>query len=340
MGQVWKLAITATLATLPVAAGAQDVIAGRKIYKTAEASIWAGAIDTGELKHLATGSVFPERLGAYKRARITAIDNGNDVSVNYQMDRDPAKISVTIFVFKPGDLPEHKLRGSINSIGLVSPETFLWSDGPFSVDAPTKLKLFKGTYKTGIGPNTIMDYLYFAPMGHWTVKVRATLPSPKDISEETAIDGLVRGLPWQTLQTANGACSGAACNVDGAAPFNSHLFEGMLARLVTTLRGKPDEAKLGSLTPLYSTKQGGAEWRVTQLDAKLAELFEKSYGAITAAAPLYTLVREEKGKVEIPRLFSGTPTEAQFKANVDALVTNPEKTAFVSPTQAALYQVD
>ncbi len=329
--------IVALAASSASAAMSQEVVAGHKIIRGNDAKIWAGAVDSGPLTHLATQSVFPEKIGEFQRFRLMAIDDGLDVVVNYEFRRKPHNVIASVFLFQPEDLPEHKLKGAITAIGLVSPETFLWSDGPFTVYAPRKLRLFKGTYKTGIGPDTVMDYLYFGQLGKWTVKIRATLPSPQDVKEEVALDGFVRALPWAAIEAANGSCTGSACDSATAMAFNSHTLEGMLGRLVAMMQAKSGAPRA---EPLFALKQGGDQWRVTALDAKLEGIFSSAYGAVTPSAPMFTLVRERQGKPEIVRFFSGAPTEEQFKSNVDGLVKSPEDTPFISPAKAAAYQPD
>lgn len=338
---IGRLTVLAALAFgLAVPLTAQEMVDGKSVIRTADPAIWSGDVADGPLRHIATGTEFPDRIGDYRRIGVMAIGDGADVSVRYEAKRAPHDLRVTVFLFKPATLPEHRLRGAINAIGLRSPDAFLWSDGPFNIAAPTQLRLFKGTYKTGIGPNTVMDYLYFAPLGEWTVKVRGTIASPKDIAEETGIDQLVRALPWATLLTANGACSGKACQTSGAAPINSHLFEGMVARLISALRGKPDAAKLSNQAPLFEAREGGATWRISELDEKFASAFEQSYGALSVTGPIFILTREDDGELTLPRFFVGTPTEAEFKAQVQQLSAMPEKSAMLSPSQSAAYHAD
>jgi len=339
MRMFWRLVAAAATATMAVgSAAAQDEIAGKQIIRTADPAIWSGEVAQGILRHVATGTAFPENIGDYRRVAVVAIGDGNDVSVRYELNRAPKAIRVTVYLYKPEDFAEHRLPGAIRAIGLLSPEAFLWSDGLFSVTAPTPLRLFKGTYKTGIGPDTVMDYLYFAPLGAWTVKVRATMASPKDIAEEAAIDQLVRDMPWSTILAANGTCEGKACRTEGAAPFNSHLFEGMIARMMTALNGKPDAAKLSSQAPLFETREGGATWRAAELNGQFAEAFENSYGALSVSTPLFILTREDGGKLAVPRFFSGAPTQAEFDAQVKQLSATPEHSDMLSPAQSASYQ--
>lgn len=326
------LSVFATALLAPSAA-AQDVVAGRRIIREADPAIWSGKAESGPVTHLMSSTVFPGAIEGFERFRLMAVENGSDVALNYRKLVEPTKTYLTVFLFKPGNLPEHKLKPSIEALGLREPgaPTFLWADGPFTIDAAAKLRIFKATYKTGIGPDTVMDYLYFAPLGSWTVKVRATLGSTKDIADEEAIDAAVRALPWNAILSANGVCGGAACDAARPMAINSHIMEG-------TITGLMEAAPIVSPTALHSMTASGAAWRVSALDARIADVFSKSYGGVSATMPLYSLIRTEGGKDQIVRFYSGEPSRAMFEAEVAGLVTSPETSNFISPAQAAAYQ--
>lgn len=305
-----------------------------RLIEGADPAIWAGQTQGGPLTHIATGAVFAEQIGTFSRFRAAAVDDGEDVFVNYEMKRAKQRIVATVYLFRPGDLPEHRLSGALAALGATSPQAFVWAGGPFAIDAPQRLQGFKGTYKTGIGPTTVMDYLYFIDLGRWRVKVRATLGDPGDIAEEQAIDAFVRSLPWASILTANGACEGPACAVGRPMPIDHHVGEMFLS---TALERQADKL---IREVAFTTKAGGAEWRLARLPDEIAPLFANGYGAVAATAPIYALIRRREGKTSVPRLWAHLPSEAVFGQAVKMLSDTPEECFFVPVSQAAAYATE
>ncbi|HEV7313881.1 hypothetical protein [Sphingopyxis sp.] len=331
------LAAVAAIFALP--AGAQEMVGGHRIIRTADPAIWSGRDTSGPITHIATGTVFPESIGGFQRTSLMAVDNGNDVMLHYRLKRDPASIEVSTFLFQPGALAEHRLKGAITSLGYGRKDmTFLWADGPFDIEAPQKLRGFKATYKVGIGGDTALEYLYFIELGKWTAKVRATLPESKEPAEEGQIDAFVRALPWASILAANGACSGPACDGTRAMPFNNHMAEMFLTKIVASGQGK---ALLGDAAePVYAREAGGKRWTLYPLDEKIVPLFTDVFGRISARAPLYSLSWSAKKENGVVRFFVGKPSEEAFTATVDGLVAHPETSAFIVPADAAAYASD
>jgi hypothetical protein len=313
---------------------AQEIVGGQTIYRDARPDIWQGDVGSGPLVHRESLASFPEKMGEFKRDRIMAVNNGNDVMLQYKRERSEGAVTVSIFLFQRGSLPEHLLGGSIDSLAYNRGGQFVWSDGPFNLEKPRKLRLFKGTYKQGIGPDTVMDYLYFGELGKWTVKVRATLPSTKALEDEQGIDALVKDLPWEAILSANGDCTGTACNDSRSMPFNHHIGEMLLTNIANSGKGKKKE---DAPPPLFSRKEGSRIWEVHPLIDPFAGLFRESYGGITVSAPLYTLSWEEKKKSGIVRFFTGKPDETLFNKTVDGLEKRPETDAFTPSSAASLY---
>ena len=332
------IAFAVCAAVLSTVVSAQEIIGNLKIYRDANPTIWQGEINEGPLTHLESAVIFPDAYGVFKRTRIMAVDDGKDVMLHYIRARPEGDVELSVFLFQPDDLPEHRLSGALQSLSVNRPGQFIWSDGPFDVQADTKLRLFKRTYKTGIGPNTVMDYLYFGNLGKWTIKVRATLPSTKSIEDEKAIDALARELPWNNILTANGECLGTACSATTAMPFNHHIGESMLGSLMKAMKAKkPDGAPV---TPLFSRKDSGQLWEVYTLPDLFVPLFQDSYGGISVKAPIYSLSRKGKKTSEIVRFFSGKPDQALFDKTVDMLTKYPEASAFTDSTLAARYVIE
>jgi len=303
----------------------------------ADAAIWKGAVDSGPLSHIATGAVFDDKIASFSRIRIAAVDDGDDgddVQLSYELKRGSNRTVATVYLFRPGDLPEHRLAGSLRALGTVSPTAFVWADGPFAIDAPRKLSLFKGTYKTGIGPDTVMDYLYFGNIGRWTVKVRATLPSPDDDAEEQAIDAFVRALPWQAILAANGACDGPVCTADRPMAIDHHMGEMFLSKAVA---GQPDKL-IKEIA--YTSAGGGAQWQLARIPDEVAPLFSTGYGATSSAAPLYAVIRKKGSETRIVRFWSRLPSEAAFAQAVKILADTPEEGFFITAGQAASYAAE
>ena len=331
--------LAAVAATFALPAGAQEMVGGHRIIRTADPAIWSGSETSGPITHIATGTVFPDGIDGFQRTSLMAVNNGNDVMLHYRLKRDPASIEVSTFLFQRGALAEHRLKGAITSLGFGRKEmTFLWADGPFDIDAPQKLRGYKATYKVGIGADTLLEYLYFIELGTWTAKVRATLPASKEPAEEGQIDAFVRALPWASILAANGACTGSACDGERAMPFNNHMAEMFLTKIVASGQGK---ALLGDAAePVYAREAGGKRWTLYPLDEKIAPLFAEAFGRISARAPLYSLSWSAKKESGVTRFFAGKPSEEAFAATVDGLVAHPETSAFIAPADAAAYAPD
>jgi hypothetical protein len=336
--RLWPVvAAFAVISTVP--ASAQEKVGGHRIIRTADPAIWSGSETNGPITHIATGTVFPESIDGFQRTSLMALDNGNDVMLHYRLKRDPASIGISAFLFQRGALAEHRLKGAIASLGHNRNDMiFLWADGPFDIEAPQKLRGFKATYKVGIGPDTVLEYLYFIELGKWTAKVRATLPASKEPAEEGRIDAFVRALPWPAILAANGTCNGSACDGERAMPFNSHMAEMFLTKLVASGQGKALQGDAAE--PVYAREAGGKRWTLYPLDEKIAPLFADAFGRISTRAPLYTLSWSAKKESGVTRFFAGKPGEDVFAATVDGLVAHPETSAFIAPGDAAAYAPD
>jgi hypothetical protein len=295
-----------------------------RVTEGADPQIWQGEAASGAIVHRESGISLPEAFGNFRRTRVGAL-GAADVFANYTHRRGEHETTVTVYLFRPGSLPEHRLPAAVEAIGVRSPQAFLWSDGPFLIGSTPELRAYKATFKTGIGPNTIMDYLYFAPLGRWTVKVRATLPSTSGIENEQEIDALVRALPWAAALTAAGGCTGWACETASATPFNSHMAEGPgIGNLLISRASAP--------TPTY-TERG---YRLTELVLpELSRLFTESYGAISVASPIYAVETGTGEQRSIQRFFAGRPTEEQFRQTVALLRDHPEPGPMVPPALVA-----
>ncbi|HEX8193110.1 MAG TPA: hypothetical protein VF552_09435 [Allosphingosinicella sp.] len=310
-------------ASVPAAFAAAQAQAPR-VTEGADPAIWQGEATSGTIVHRESGISLPESYGNFRRTRVGAI-SAADVFANYVHRRGEHETTVTVYLFRPGSLPEHRLPMAVEAIGVRSPQAFLWSDGPFLIGSTPELRAYKATFKTGIGPNTIMDYLYFVPLGRWTVKVRATLPSTTDIANEREIDALVRALPWPAVLNAAGTCTGWACETASAAPFNSHMAEGAgIGNMLITRGG----------APAATYTQGN--YRLTELVLpELSRLFTDSYGAISVGSPIYAVETGRAEQRRIHRFFAGRPTEEQFRQAVSLLRDHPEGGPMTPPAIAA-----
>ncbi|HYG31061.1 MAG TPA: hypothetical protein VD887_12720 [Allosphingosinicella sp.] len=315
-----------SLILAPAAAAAQkppETAAPPRVIEGADPSIWQGDAETGPIVQRESGIALPERFGNFRRVRVGGLSS-TDAFANYRYVRENGGSSlVTVMLFRPGTLPEHRLPISVAAISVRTPQAFLWTDGPFLVGSTPELRGYKAAFKTGIGPDTVMDYLYFFPLGGWTVKVRATVASPTDIEHEREVDALVRGLPWDQVLRAAGTCSGWACRLDRAFPFNSHISEGM------------PELVLGrgpSPAPVYSAHG----YRLIPVsDRTLPHVMEQTFGSVNVRAPLFAVENGSGRDRRVHRFFSGQPTEAQFERTVGMLREHPEPGPLVSPIEAA-----
>lgn len=306
-----------------------------RVIEGADPAIWSGKADRGPITHIATKAVFADKIGAFSRFRVAAVTDGSDVATNYEMKRPAGRIVATVYLFQPrSNMAEHRLAGALTSFGQLSPQAFVWADGPFAIDAPQKLQIFKGTYKTGLGPDSALDYLYFAQIGRWTVKIRATLPNPKEVVEEQAIDAFVRALPWASILTANGSCSGTACVVDRPMAIDHHIGEMFFSSIVA----KEPEKLIKDIT--YTGNAGNAQWQLITLPDGIVALFAGAFGAVTPTAPVYGLVYKKGKETRVVRFWSRLPTKPDFDQAIRILGEKPEQNAFVPVSQAAAYAVE
>lgn len=304
-------------------------------------AIWESAQASGPVVHRASRVALPGELAGFQRGRLAAV-GPEDVAAAYGLKDGAGATDATVYLFRPGSLPEHKLKGSVQSFGSLNPKAFLWSAGPFDIAGPTPLHAWKGVFKTGIGPDTVMDYLYFVELGRWTVKVRATLSGVREPAQEARIDSFVKALPWAQILAANGACGGAACKAPAFDSFRSHVFETRLAPLLATkMEFKPkEEARLPVAVqadaPMFGKvdvrRSGEGElvyvaavpnfftYRLVRLPPPVTRLFTEGFGTLSIDKPVYAMVVKVDKSGLMPRLFNGEPTPEAFGAAVGAMV--------------------
>lgn len=334
------LALAAIFAAAPPAP-AQGAPPPPDVAHKADSAIWESAPAGGPVVHRASRVAFPAALAGFERGRLAAV-GPEDVAAGYGFKEGTGGTDATVYLFKPASLPEHKLKGSVESFGRLNPKAFLWSAGPFRIAGPTPLHAWKGVFKTGIGPDTVMDYLYFVELGRWTVKVRATLSGVKDPAQESRIDALVAALPWAQVLAANGQCSGRACQAPPFEPFRHHFFETRLAPLLAAkMAFKPkEEAKLPVAARADVSLFGKADirrsdkgelvyvaavpkfftYRLVRLPPFLTELFTKGFGTLSIDKPVYAMVVKVGASGLMPRFYQGEPTAEAFGATVGGMV--------------------
>lgn len=338
-----KLIALAALAAMPAFAGtaaAQQAPQTLSVVQGADPSIWDGKADGGTLVHRATGIALPEEFGGLRRSRVSSL-NGEDVAVSYRLSKGGTETAATLYLFKPKALPEHRLKGSIASFAELSPEAFVWSSGPFQIDSATPLRAYKGTFKTGIGPGTVMDYLYFVALGEWTIKVRGTINGVKDIADEARLDEMVRALPWAAILAANGQCTGVACSRQAVEEVEHHIMQTTLGRMIAEKSGfdKAAEARLpvvgqadgfagkaeirrsdAGLVAFVTSVEGLSTYRLLRFPVAVNLLLTDSFGRLSVDKPLYGLAIDVAGTQLIPRLYHGEPTAEAFGKAVNDLI--------------------
>lgn len=314
-----------------------------QIIEGADPAIWQGEARSGPIVHRASNVTLPAELEGFRRTRVAAV-SAADAAANYEWRDGRTHVRTTVFLFRPGALAEHSLRGSLAAFAAASPTAFIWSQGPFDIAAPRALHGYKGTFKTGIGPDTVMDYLYFFRLGSWTVKVRSTVTGIRETVQEARIDAFVRGLPWQQILAANGDCSGAACSAPAFEPIDNHYMQTMLGPLLlarspfdegreaqfpVVLRsanplGGDSEIRRGDGEPvLYVTQVPGlATYRLIRIPDIANRLLTEGFGATSITKPVYGLMIRVGGDDLMPRLFHGEPTPEAFAEAVSGLVLN------------------
>lgn len=309
------------------------------VYTSPIPSLWEGDALKGPVVYKPANLTFPQNLGKFQRARVAGIDGSEDFWVNYTLPRATGQIAFTVFLFKPNAImAEHTIPGSLRALTAATggSGTFIWSDGRRILRSGERdLSFFKGTYKTGIGPRTVLDYLYFADLGTWRVKIRVTVPASSDPADETMIETAISALDWRAILAANGDCSGRACQPDQPFAFNHHFTEMALNSIMQSQKGKVTSG--AAAKPYYKRKVKGFEWQVYPLDKQLFPLLSDGYGALSIGPQAYTLIWHKGGKKGLVRFFSGQPSTAMIDREIDRLTTRPELSAFVPIADAAFY---
>jgi hypothetical protein len=343
---------TAWLCLLVVAAPAAS-----QPREGADPAVWQGEATGGEIVHRASGVAFPETLEGFRRTRVAAVA-ADDVAAGYRAVDGDVEIEATVYLFRPGSLPEHRLRGSVAAFGMLSPEAFVWSTGPFDVAGPQRLHGYKGTFKTGIGPGTALDYLYFLELGSWTIKVRATLSgSGQEAAHEGRIDAFVRALPWPQILAANGACRGRACTAPPvdvminhflqlqlppllarAMPLDAAAVDGLpvVLRADLPLVGAQDIRRSDGQPLLYAvTLPSLGTYRLVRLPQPITGLFTDTFGRVSIERPVFALLQHTGGNDFAPRFFHGEPTPEDFVAVVAELVPDVAPDPMLPVAEAA-----
>jgi hypothetical protein len=314
-------------------------------------AIWEGPASGAPVVHRASRVPLPFELGGFTRERLGAV-GPEDVAATYRNQDGETETVASVYLFRPRDSREHKLKGSVESFGDLNPTAFLWSAGPFAIRGQTPLHAFKGVFKTGIGPGTVMDYLYFVELGRWSVKVRATVKGIKEPAQEARIDSFVAGLPWAQILAANGQCSGGACAAPAFESFRHHIMETTLGPMLAgKMRFKPkDEGKLpsvgrpdvGLLGKVDIRRSGEGDlvyvaavpkfftYRLVRMPPALNPFFAEAFGTLTIDKPVHAIVIKVGDSGLMPRLYNGEPSVEAFAAAIDQLVMQEMPGAFVS----------
>jgi hypothetical protein len=314
-------------------------------------AIWEGPAAGAPVVHRASRVTLPAELGGFTRERLASVGPA-DVAATYRNRDGATETLASLYLFRPGALREHKLKGSVESFGDLNPGAFLWAAGPFAVRGPPALHAWKGVFKTGIGPDTVMDYLYFVDLGRWTVKIRATVKGIKEVSQEARIDSFVAGLPWTQILAANGECSGPACRTPPFDTFRNHIMETTVAPLLAgKMRFKPkDEARLptvaqpeiGLFGKIAIRRSGEGDlvyvaavpkfftYRLVRMPPPLTKLFTEAFGMLSIDKPVHALVVKVGDAGLMPRLYNGEPSVEAFAAAIEQLTMQEMPGAFVS----------
>ncbi|MGZ8283515.1 MAG: hypothetical protein ACXWUN_11295 [Allosphingosinicella sp.] len=321
------------------------------------ATTWQGDATSGPVVHRASQVTFPAELESFRRTDIRAV-SADDVSAGYRATDGNAEIRASVYLFRPGALPEHRLRGSMAAFATLSPEAFVWSTGPFDVAGRQRLHGYKGTFKTGVGPGTSLDYLYFFELGGWTVKVRATLSGTgQEMAHEARLDAFVRGLPWDQILAANGACTGRACTTPPTDTMINHFVQLRLPPLLPHLMRFDAEAEAAlpavaradlPLVGSQEVRRGNGQplvyvmtlpslgtFRLVRLPEPFTPLFTESFGRVSIERPIFALLQQINRHDFAPRFLHGEPTPEAFAAVVGELVPSIAPEPMLSVADAA-----
>lgn len=346
-----KLFTAAALAAMLAAGPAPVLGAAPQLTEGADPAIWEGKAKSGPIVHRATKVSFPEEKEGFTRFRVASV-TPTDVVANYRAKDGKTEILISVFLFRPGSLPEHKLKGSLASFASLSRTAFVWASGPFDVAAGSKLHGYKGTFKTGIGPGSVLDYLYFFPLGDWTVKVRASAAELSEPEQEGRIDSFVRGLPWSSMLAANGACRGTACRAPAFEIVDGHFMQSVLGPLIATKMSfdpakeaaLPVAARVGSVEvrrpaagdAVFVATAGDKPYRLVRIPDAAKPLLTVGFGRLTVEGPIFGLLVPNGDKSAMPRLYHGEPSAEAFGEEVARLAKTALPGMFVPVADAAL----
>ncbi|HKE95809.1 MAG TPA: hypothetical protein VKB34_15945 [Povalibacter sp.] len=203
-------------------------------------------LDNGDLRHGASGWVFPKQLGEFAREGDPVVVNATDSVAQY---KDAHDASATVYVY-PGtsSAPDASFAGARAAAEEALKDASLaqsWSEGPFRVGSTRALVGDKVFYKIGLGPGAAQSVLYFFDTGPWIIKFRISGPTAdKAVFKRT--DDFVRDQSWDSLAVTAQNCTGSACLTERPLPIHGAMPE-MLAVLLV-------DQKLDALFP----KQPGA----------------------------------------------------------------------------------
>ena len=317
---------------------------------TVDPSVWQGDA-TGTIVHRASNVSFPGEIEGFRRTQAHAFAS-DDVALQYETAQGPMRALVSVYLFRSGRSSQHSRRGSLLAFAQQSPDSFVWSSGPFNVAGAQPLRGYKGTFKTGLGPSSLMDYLYLLELGTWTVKVRATLSGFSEVGHEGRIDALVRALPWSQILAANGACSGSACSSAAFETIEHHFMQTIVGpvlfsedrydtrpeerlpivyRAEIPRRGEVEIRRSEQAPLVYVTNVPGlATYRLFRFPEPANQVITETFGSLSIDKPLFGVEVRVDGRSHMPRLFVGEPTVEAFASAVSELAVNGMPASFLS----------
>lgn len=222
------------------------------------------ALPEGAIRHDASGWVFPQVVGEFRRAAEPVFaPNTRDAVAQYERSANNLRIAATVYVYpsdsNAGDASLADAKRAIEQSLKTAPLAQSWSEGPFRASQSPELVGEKVFYKIGIGPESTQTNLYYFDTGKWVVKFRLS-PQKTEKGTFQMLDAFVRDQRWPELKLTSESCTGSACRVARPLPAHGAMPEQISilmvrSRLKEVFPSKPPACDSSALVPVLTAPE-------------------------------------------------------------------------------------
>lgn len=173
------------------------------------------AIADGAFQHHGSSWIFPRQIGGFVRLGAPQdVDGTIDVVAHYAKAEGPVRITAVVAVYPPDSAAAEATLASAQAaieptLKSAKRET-VRSEERFRVGKERELVGVKVSYEAGNEAGALTN-LYFFDTGAWIVKIRGAAEKT-DEDSPLSLDDFVRGQRWESLESTDRTCTGAACN--------------------------------------------------------------------------------------------------------------------------------